>query len=78
MEDDVSEAKASALANVMWANDELIEAQKAVRRASSTFAAYCRDAYRVVNDREMAEVTTFSRARIQQFRKGSRRKAKNA
>lgn len=41
------------------------------------FAQMCRDVYDAgANDREISEVTEFSRARIQQYRKGDPRKRK--
>jgi hypothetical protein len=69
--------KESAQARVADAHERLAAAQEAAKSAQDTFALACQDAYELgLNDREMAELTGYSRARIQQFRKGDPRKRK--
>lgn len=69
-----------ALERVRIAYGRLREAQDVVTIEQAFFAEVCKDAYRQgVNDREMSELTKesgdgYSRARIQQFRKGDPRK----
>lgn len=69
--------KAEALARVASAYNGLLAAQEAARGLAEAFGSVCREAYPLANDREMAEATGaegFSRARVQQYRKGTRRK----
>lgn len=49
---------------------ELTIVQQQLAIVQTKLAATCKDVYGALNDREMAEQTGYSRARIQQFRCG--------
>lgn len=64
-------SKLNALERVAAAASMLRKAQDAEAAERERFAQICREAYHDgANDREMHEVTGYSRARIQQFRSG--------
>jgi len=64
-------SKLNALEKVAAAAALLRQAQDEEAAERERFADVCREAYNEgANDREMHEVTGYSRARIQQFRSG--------
>jgi len=64
-------SKLNALERVATAASTLRKAQEDETSEREHFAEVCREAYNEgANDREMHEITGYSRARIQQFRSG--------
>lgn len=68
--------KEAARDRIRAANALLQAAQAEAKAQQDAFAEVCRDVYdnEGLNDREIAEITGYSRARIQQFRCGDPRK----
>lgn len=68
--------KQAALQRLAKEKAAIDAAQEELGKRQQKFADSCREVYGVVNDREMAEGTGYSRARIQQYRCGDPRKRK--
>lgn len=65
--------KETAMSRVLEAAEDLTQAEAEVLGLRARLADTCKDAYKAGwNDRQIAEEIGYSRARVQQFRRGSK------